>query len=61
MIITILTALVAVLAGYAGSQVISKQKVGSAEDQAKKAKEAAKKDAEEIILDAKKEALKLSE
>lgn len=61
MIVTILTAIVAVLAGYAGSQVISKQKVGSAEDQAKKAKEAAKKDAEEIILDAKKEALKLSE
>jgi ribonuclease Y len=57
----ILIAVAALLAGFGASQVITKQKAGSAEKEALEAKEKAQKEADQTIIEAQKEALKLSE
>jgi ribonuclease Y len=59
--ILILIAVGALAAGFFGSQILQKQKLGSAEKQALEAKEKAKREADETLIEAKKDALKLSE
>jgi ribonuclease Y len=59
--ITIVAAIVALGAGYAGSTYKTKQKLGSAEAEAKKELEKAKKESSKLVNEAKEEALKLAD
>lgn len=59
--ITIVLAIVGIAAGYGASTVITKQKMGSAEAEAKKELDKAKKEADKQIAKAKEEALQIAE
>jgi ribonuclease Y len=59
--ITIVLAIVGAAAGFGASNVITKQKLGSAEEQAKKDLAKAKKEAAKLIDEAREEALKAAE
>ncbi|HEY1835301.1 MAG TPA: ribonuclease Y [Candidatus Saccharimonadales bacterium] len=60
-VITIVLTLVGLGVGFGANTVIMKQKVGSAEDQAKKELEKAKREASKIVNEARDEAAKLAE
>jgi ribonucrease Y len=60
-VVTIVLALVGLGVGYGANTVFTKQKVGSAEEQAKKELDKAKREASKIINDARDEAAKLAE
>lgn len=55
------TALIALGAGFGASNYITKQKIGSAEDEAKKERDKAKREAAKLVNDAKEEALKIAD
>lgn len=57
----IVAALVAAAAGFGASQIVTKRRVGSADDQAKNKLEQAKKEAQEITIKAKEEAARIAE
>lgn len=57
----IVAALVAAVAGFGASQVVTRRRVGSADDQAKSKLEQAKKEAQELIIKAKEDAAELAE
>lgn len=59
--ITIAVALIALGAGFGASSYATKQKIGSAEDEAKKEKEKAKREATKLVNEAKDEAHKIAE
>lgn len=59
--ITIVLALVGLGVGFGANTVITKQKVGSAEDQAKKELDKAKREANKIVADAREESIKLAD
>jgi len=59
--ITIVAAIVALGAGFGASTYVSKQKIGSAEAEASKEKEKAKREATKLVSEAKEEALKLAD
>jgi ribonuclease Y len=62
MIISVLIAVIAgIVAGFGGATVVSKQKLGIAAGEAEKERQAAKKEADELISDAKREAQKVSD
>ena len=62
MIISVLIAVIAgIVAGFGGATVVSKQKLGVAAGEAEKERQAAKKEADELISDAKREAQKVSD
>ena len=60
-VLTIVLTLVGLGVGFGANTVFTKQKVGSAEDQAKKELEKAKREASKIVNDARDEAAKLAE
>jgi len=60
-LLTIVLTLVGLGVGSAGTALFTKQKVGSAEEQAKKELEKAKREASRIVTDAREEAAKLAE
>ncbi len=57
----IAAALLSLAAGYSASTYLTKQKIGSAEDEAQKEKDKAKRDAAKLVNDAKEEALKIAD
>ncbi len=59
--VTIVIALAALAAGFGASNYSTKQKLGSAEEEAQKEKEKAKKEATKLVTEAKEEALKIAE
>lgn len=59
--VTIVAAVIALGAGYGVSTYTTKQKIGSAEAEAKKEREKAKRDAAKALADAKEEALKIAD
>jgi len=59
--ITIAVALIALGAGFGASNYTTKQKIGSAEDAAKKEKEKAKREATKLVSDAKEESLRIAD
>ena len=62
MIISVLIAVIAgIAAGFGGATVVSKQKLGVAAGEAEKERQAAKKEADELVSDAKREAQKVSD
>ena len=62
MIISVLIAVIAgIAAGFGGATVVSKQKLGVAAGEAEKERQAAKKEADELISEAKREAQKVSD
>ena len=62
MIISVLIAVIAgIVAGFGGATVVSKQKLGIAAGEAEKERQAAKKEADELISEAKREAQKVSD
>jgi ribonuclease Y len=62
MIISVLIAVIAgIAAGFGGATVVSKQKLGIAAGEAEKERQAAKKEADELVSDAKREAQKVSD
>lgn len=60
-VVAIVLALVGLGVGYGANTVVTKRKVGTAEDQAKKELEKAKREASKVVDDAREEAGKLSE
>ena len=60
-VFVIFAALVGAAAGFGGSAVTTKKKLGAAAENAKKELEKAKKESEHLVLDAKKEAIKVAE
>jgi ribonucrease Y len=60
-VVAIVLALVGLGVGYGANTVVTKRKVGTAEDQAKKELEKAKREASKVVSDAREEAGKLSE
>ena len=60
-VVAIVLALVGLGVGYGTNTVVTKRKVGTAEDQAKKELEKAKREASKVVSDAREEAGKLSE
>lgn len=60
-ILVVIAALVGIGAGFGGSTVVTKRKLGSAAEKADKELEKAKKEADLTILEAKKEAVKVAE
>ena len=62
MIISVLIAVIAgIAAGFGGATVVSKQKLSVAAGEAEKERQAAKKEADELVSDAKREAQKVSD
>ncbi len=59
--ITVVLALVGIGIGFGANQVVTKQKIGSAEEQAEKELKRAKKEAEKAIADAREEAAQLAD
>ena len=59
--LTIILAIAGIGAGYGASTVVTKRKLGSAQDAAAKELEKAKKESKKQIADAREEALKLAE
>jgi ribonuclease Y len=59
--ITLVLALVGIVAGFGANTVLTKKKIGSAEEAAEKELKRAKKEAEKAISDAREEAAKLAE
>ncbi len=57
----IVAAVVAAAAGFGASQVVTRRRVGSADEQAKSKLEQAKKEAQELVIKAKEEAASLAE
>lgn len=60
-VMTIVLALVGLGVGFGANTIITRQKVGTAEDQAKKELEKAKRDASKVVSEARDEASKLAE
>lgn len=60
-IFVVVAALIGAAAGFSGSNIVTKKKLGAAADNAKKELEKAKKEADHMVLDAKKEAVKVAE